>query len=343
MLNCAIIGASGYTGAELAAMITRHPDLQLAGLYVSAGSADAGKPLAALHRTLLGVVDGCLEPLADSDLEQVAARAQIVFLATEHKVSHDYAPRLLAAGATVFDLSAAFRFDDEPPYSAHYGFDHQHPQLLKQAAYGLAEWNADAIKSAQLIAVAGCYPTASLLALKPLQQAGLIAEGFVPAINAVSGVSGAGRKATLTNTFCEVSYNPYGVLAHRHQPEIARHLGRPVVFTPHLGNFPRGIVATIAVQLAPGVTAAQVDAAYAAAYAGKPAVRLYNQICPGSWPSINAVVKTPFCDIGWKVDESLGHVVVVSAIDNLLKGASSQAIQCVNMRFGLANYPVVEA
>lgn len=342
-LTCAIIGASGYTGAELAVMITRHPQLQLAGLYVSAGSSDAGKPLASLHRTLLGVVDGVLEPLADDAVEQVASRAQIVFLATEHKVSHDYAPRLLAAGATVFDLSAAFRFNDAAPYSAHYGFDHQFPELLNEAVYGLVEWNADAIKGARLIAVAGCYPTASLLALKPLEAAGLIAPGFVPAINAVSGVSGAGRKATLTNSFCEVSYNPYGVLAHRHQPEISRHLGRPVVFTPHLGNFPRGIVATIAVQLAAGTTAAQVDAAYAAAYTGKPCVRLYNQLCPGSWPSINAVVKTPFCDLGWKVDEALGHVVVVSAIDNLLKGASSQAIQCVNMRFGLTNYPLVEA
>ncbi len=335
MLNCAIIGASGYTGAELAAMITRHPQLQLAGIYVSAASADAGKPLASLHRSLLGVVDAVLEPLADDAIEQVAARAQVVFLATEHKVSHDYAPRLLAAGATVFDLSAAFRFNDVPPYSSHYGFDHQYPALLAEAVYGLAEWNATAIKGARLIAVPGCYPTASLLALKPLEQAGLIAEGFIPAISAVSGVSGAGRKATLVNSFCEVSYNPYGVLGHRHQPEISRQLGRPVIFTPHLGNFPRGIVATIAVQLAPGVTAAQVDAAYAAAYAGQPHVRLYNQICPGQWPSINAVVKTPFCDIGWKVDTGLGHVVVTSAIDNLLKGASSQAMQCLGLRFGL--------
>lgn len=337
MLNCAIIGASGYTGAELAAMITRHPQLQLAGIYVSAASADAGKPLASLHRSLLGVVDAVLEPLADDAIEQVAARAQVVFLATEHKISHDYAPRLLAAGATVFDLSAAFRFNDVPPYSSHYGFEHQYPQLLAEAVYGLAEWNANAIKGARLIAVPGCYPTASLLALKPLEQAGLIAEGFIPAISAVSGVSGAGRKATLTNSFCEVSYNPYGVLGHRHQPEISRQLGRPVIFTPHLGNFPRGIVATIAVQLAPGVTAAQVDAAYADAYAGQPHVRLYNQCCPGQWPSINAVVKTPFCDIGWKVDAGLGHVVVTSAIDNLLKGASSQAMQCLGLRFGLAD------
>ena len=173
----------------------------------------------------------------------------------------------------------------------------------------------------------GCYPTASLCALKPLQQAGLIAEGWQPIINAVSGVSGAGRKAAINTSFCEVSLSPYGTFNHRHQPEISHHLGKGVLFQPHLGNYVRGILATIYVQLADGVTQTQVDQAYLKAYEGKPLVRLTGQM-----PSIRGVANTPYCDLAWQQQGNM--LVVVSAIDNLLKGAASQAMQCINIKFG---------
>ncbi|MDX1267076.1 MAG: N-acetyl-gamma-glutamyl-phosphate reductase, partial [Oceanisphaera sp.] len=220
MLKAAIIGASGYTGAELAGLIQSHPNLTLAGLYVSDGSQDAHKPFASLHPRWRGVIDQPLLPLDADALSRIHTEADLVLLATAHEVSHDLAPGFLAKGLPVFDLSGAFRVPGEGFYEQFYGFQHQHGDWLSQAVYGLAEWNRDAIKSAQLIAVPGCYPTASLSALKPLMQAGLIADGSKPIISAVSGVSGAGRKASVANSFCEVSFKPYGVLNHRHQPEI---------------------------------------------------------------------------------------------------------------------------
>ncbi|WP_428772702.1 N-acetyl-gamma-glutamyl-phosphate reductase [Vibrio sp.] len=326
MLKTTIIGASGYTGAELALMVEKHPELTLSGLYVSANSIDAGKPIAALHGKLAGIIDAAVEPLLD--VAQVAEASDVVFLATAHEVSHDLAPQLLAKGCQVFDLSGAFRVNAEGFYPQYYGFDHQHGQWLEQAVYGLAEWNAEAIKHSPLIAVAGCYPTASQLALKPLLESGLVDTAQWPVINATSGVSGAGRKASMTNSFCEVSLQPYGVFTHRHQPEIATHLGCDVIFTPHLGNFKRGILATITLKLAPGVTEEQINQAFATAYQGKPAVRL----CQSELPRIQNVEFTPFCDIGWKMQGQ--HLIVVSAIDNLLKGASSQAMQCLNIHYG---------
>lgn len=337
MIKCAIIGASGYTGAELANLVQRHPQLSLRGVYVSGGSADAGKPLSMLHPQWLGTLDVQLTPLPAEQTKTVARDVDVVLLALDHKISHDIAPALLQTGVVVMDLSGAFRFDTSAPYQTFYGFTHNAPGLLDQAVYGLAEWNADAIKAAQLVAVPGCYPTASLLALKPLQKAGLLKSGSTPVINAISGVSGAGRKASMVNSFCEVSLSAYGVLGHRHQPEIALHLGSPVIFTPHLGNFKRGILATITAQLEDGVSDKDIQSAFETAYHGKKAVRLYNQICPGRWPSISAVAESPYCDIAWKRGGE--HIVISSAIDNLLKGAASQALQCVNLRFGLQNFP----
>ncbi|MBY7804142.1 N-acetyl-gamma-glutamyl-phosphate reductase [Vibrio fluvialis] len=326
MLKTTIIGASGYTGAELALMVHKHPELTLSGLYVSANSADAGKSIAQLHGKLAGLVDMPVHALLD--VEQVAKASDVVFLATAHEVSHDLAPVFLANNCQVFDLSGAYRVQSEGFYQQFYGFEHQHGDWLSEAAYGLAEWNQEAILNSQLIAVAGCYPTASQLAIKPLLVADLVDKSQWPVINAVSGVSGAGRKASMTNSFCEVSLQPYGVFTHRHQPEIATHLDCDVIFTPHLGNFKRGILATITMKLAAGVTAAQVAKAFEQAYHGKPAVRLHTS----TLPRIQDVEVTPFCDIGWKVQGE--HIIVVSAIDNLLKGASSQAMQCLNIHYG---------
>ncbi|WP_061039590.1 N-acetyl-gamma-glutamyl-phosphate reductase [Vibrio coralliirubri] len=329
MLKTTIIGASGYTGAELALMINRHPELTLSGLYVSANSVDAGKPIAALHGKLAGLIDMPVQPLTNP--EEVAKQSDVIFLATAHEVSHDLAPIFLENDCQVFDLSGAFRVKGENFYQEFYGFEHQHEQWLDKAAYGLAEWNEQEIKEAQLVAVAGCYPTASQLAIKPLVEAKLLDENQWPVINATSGVTGAGRKATMVNSFCEVSLQAYGVFNHRHQPEMAAHLGCDVIFTPHLGNFKRGILATITMKLAEGVTEQQIQDAFEQAYQGKPAVRLLEE----TLPRIQDVEQTPFCDLGWKVQGQ--HIIVVSAIDNLLKGASSQAMQCLNLRYGFAS------
>lgn len=325
-LNGLIVGASGYTGAELAAYLQRHPHMNITGLTVSAQSADAGKLLSDLHPQLKGIVDLPLLPM--SDVAAMAKDVDVVFLATAHEVSHDLAPQFLHMGCVVFDLSGAYRVNQASFYQDYYGFTHQHADWLDKAVYGLAEWRAEDIKQAQLVAVPGCYPTASQLALKPLIDAGLLDLNQWPVINAVSGVSGAGRKASMTTSFCEVSLQPYGIFTHRHQPEIATHLGTPVIFTPHLGNFPRGILATITCKLTAGVKAEQIDAAYQQAYAGKPLVRIYDK----GVPAIKNVAGTPFCDIGFALQGE--HLIIVSAEDNLLKGAAAQAVQCMNIRFG---------
>lgn len=329
MLNTVVIGASGYTGAELAKMVARHPHLMLSGLYVSAKSVDADKPLSDLHGQLKGIVDLPLQPLID--IKATAASADIVLLATAHEVSHDIAIEFLNAGCQVFDLSGAFRVKGDDFYRQYYGFEHQYSEWLDNAVYGLAEWNHNDIRQAQLIAVPGCYPTASQLALKPLLISELLDCHQWPVINAVSGVSGAGRKATMTNSFCEVSLQAYGLFTHRHQPEIANHLNCDVIFIPHLGNFKRGILATITAKLAAGVTADDVATAMASAYLNttdQHAVRLLGN----KTARLENVVGSCFCDIGWQVQGE--HIILTAAIDNLLKGASSQAMQCINIRNG---------
>ncbi|PHM72789.1 N-acetyl-gamma-glutamyl-phosphate reductase [Xenorhabdus kozodoii] len=326
MLNTLIVGASGYTGAELAAYLQRHPHVHLSGLMVSSQSSDAGKCFSALHPQYKGVLDLPLQPL--TDVMEAAKGVDVVFLATAHEVSHDIAPVFLEAGCIVFDLSGAYRVQNTQFYEKYYGFEHKNPQWLRQAVYGLAEWQAEKIKHAQLIAVPGCYPTVSQLALKPLLEQNLLDTAQWPVINAVSGVSGAGRKASMTNSFCEVSLQPYGVFNHRHQPEIATHLGTDVIFTPHLGNFSRGILATMTCKLKSGVTETHIREAYQQAYHDKPLVRLYSK----GLPALKAVVGLPFCDIGFAVQEQ--HLIIVGAEDNLLKGAAAQAVQCMNIRFG---------
>ncbi|MBQ4767071.1 N-acetyl-gamma-glutamyl-phosphate reductase [Pectobacterium versatile] len=326
MLNTLIVGASGYTGAELALYLNRHPQMNITALMVSAQSVDAGKLISDLHPQLKGIIGVPVKPLTDA--EEAAKGVDVVFLATDHKVSHDLAPVFLAAGCTVFDLSGAFRVQDAEFYRRYYGFEHQHPDWLEKAVYGLAEWRAESVKQAQLVAVPGCYPTAAQLALKPLLDAQLLNPAQWPVINAVSGVSGAGRKASLTSSFCEVSLQPYGIFNHRHEPEISTHLGTPVIFTPHLGNFARGILETITCRLQPGVTQQDIAEAYHNAYHDKPLVRLYDK----GVPALKSVVGLPFCDIGFSVDGE--HLIVVATEDNLLKGAAAQAVQCMNIRFG---------
>ncbi|MBE0359988.1 N-acetyl-gamma-glutamyl-phosphate reductase [Pseudoalteromonas aliena] len=326
-MNVVIIGASGYSGAELASLVVKHPNLTLTGCYVSEGSLDKKKLLSDLYPEHLGLLDLPLLPLSESAFHDIQIGADYVCLCTDHKVSVDLAPRFLAMSKKVFDLSGGYRLASNDDYVTYYGFEHKHPELLNKAAYGLAEWNGDAIAEAQLVAVAGCYPTAALNALKPLQQAGLLSEQRI-IINAVSGVTGAGRKASVGTHFCEVSLAPYGLFNHRHGPEIEQHLGHQVLFTPHLGNFPRGILETIYVQLKPNVTSVQVNQAYQV-LANEPLIRLLGD----KIPSIKGVTKQPYVDIGWQQQGQ--QLIVIAAIDNLLKGAAGQALQCINLSMNL--------
>jgi N-acetyl-gamma-glutamyl-phosphate reductase len=337
MIKTCIIGASGYAGAELSALVHYHSQFELAALYVSANSVDAGKSLGDIHPQLFNTIDLPLQPIDEDNLSALSESFDLIFLATPHEASHkwmnDLCGKESSKKAIIMDLSGAFRIKDKHKFSEYYGFAHNADKLLAQAVYGLADWHQEQIKSADLVAVPGCYPTASLTALKPLQQNTLIDAAYFPIINAVSGVSGAGRKATLNSSFTEVSLQAYGVLGHRHQPEIADYLGTDVIFTPHLGNFKRGILATITVKTAANVTEQQITEAFQQAYQGNPIVRLRN-----SWPKIDDVVGTPYCDLFWKLDSKTGYLVVTSAIDNLLKGAASQAIQCANLRFGFESH-----
>jgi N-acetyl-gamma-glutamyl-phosphate reductase len=237
---------------------------------------------------------------------------------------------MLGAKAKVFDLSGAFRLQDRSVFESFYGFEHLHKATLSKAVYGLAEWYAQDIKNAEYVAVAGCYPTASLLALKPLIENGLLDLSHMPIINATSGVSGAGKKASMTTSFYEVSLQAYGVLSHRHTPEIEAYANTPVIFTPHLGAFKRGILATLTAFVKTGVSLSDIQQAYKEAYQHSELVRVKD-----SMPKVDHVANTPFCDIGFAFDSNKNCVVVSSAIDNLLKGASAQAIQCCNITLGL--------
>lgn len=331
-LTAAVVGASGYAGSVLTGLLLNHPHVTLTHLYVSERSADAGKPVAAIDARLTGRTPLTLEPLADP--AAAAKDLDMVFLATDHAVSAALAPVFTAAGCTVFDLSGAYRLADPADYPKYYGFEHAAPECLRRAVYALAEFaDVEKLRTTDLVSLPGCYPTASQLALNPLIDAGLLDPAVKPVIDAVSGVSGAGRKAKLTSAFCEVSLSAYGVFTHRHRPEIEEHLGRRVIFTPHLGCFKRGILATITARLAPAAQGdkarEKIAAAYAAAYAEKPLVRLRDTL-----PKLDDVTYLPFCDIGFTTDGE--DVVIVSAIDNLMKGAAAQAVQVMNLKFGFS-------
>jgi N-acetyl-gamma-glutamyl-phosphate reductase len=343
LIRTSIIGAGGYAGAELVGLLAGHDAVEIAGLFGSESrghGAHAGavgspaSPTASRFDDVFPRFRGQIDlPLEATSLERVLAGApDAVFLATPHEVSHDLAPALLERGIVVFDLSAAFRLRDPAGYPKHYGFTHAHPALLESAVYGLPEHHAAQIRTADLIALPGCYPTSIVLPLAALIDAGVIDTNQPIIADSTSGVSGAGRSAALKSMFCEVSYQPYGVLSHRHAPEICEHAGADVIFTPHLAPFDRGIVSTIHATLAPGCDEASVRGALEEACGDEPFVRLLPR---GVWPSVSAVRCTNFCDIALAVDETRHHLILTSAIDNLVKGAAGQAVQCFNIRFGL--------
>jgi len=331
-VRCVIVGAPGYSGGVLAGILLAHPRAELVGVFGSAKRAEERPaPLADLHPRLRGRTDLEVRPAeiaAVTDLQPDA-----VFLATPHEASIELAYDLLALAKPprVFDLSGAFRLR-APDYPPHYGFSHGRPELLGRAAYGLPELNRASIARADLIAVPGCYPTSAILPLAPLVRAGAIERDRPAIVDSTSGVSGAGRTPTAKTAFCEVSLQPYNVLKHRHAPEIELHAGTGVVFTPHLGAFDRGILSTIHVDLAEGWTGARVRTLLEQAYAGERFVRV---LPPDQWPSVSGVRQTNFCDIGLAADDARRHLILVSAIDNLVKGAAGQAVQCMNIRFDL--------
>ena len=327
----AIVGAAGYTGAELATLAANHPGVEVAGLFASERSTTALRIMSELFPRLRGVND---MPIHAASVEAiVACGAKVIFLATPHEVSAELAPALLAHGLIVIDLSAAFRLRDAAAYPAHYGFTHPASDLLAQAVYGLPELNRAALADADLIACAGCYPTSVILPLHPLRNAKLLNCSRPVIVDSASGVSGAGRGATTKNLFCEVSFQPYSPLQHRHQPEMRQETQLDILFTPHLLPLDRGIVSTIHVELMPGVSESKVRETLAAHYADEPFIRLLDA---GVWSSIAAVERTNYCDISLMVDAAHNHLVIASSIDNLVKGAAGQAIQCMNIRMGCA-------
>lgn len=318
-VRVAIAGATGFAGQELIRLLCRHPNVTITAATGSQATSTPRK-LPALSR----IWDGTVVPL-----DAAALAADAVFLALPEAASAELAPSLLASGLRVIDLSGAFRLRDDRQRARFYPAT---ASLPAGVAYGLTEFELAAIESAALLSNPGCYPTASLLALLPLQRAGLLQPGADIVIDAKSGISGAGKAATERTHFSEnhgsvAAYNPFG---HRHTPEMEQALDQPVTFVPHLVPLDRGILCSIYAHLVPGTTAAAVSQAFERAYADAPFVRITGD----ALPEIKHVAHTNFCDLGWRVDEASRRVFVVSVIDNLVKGAAGQAIQNFNVMYG---------
>ena len=321
MYRVAVLGATGYAGQELVRLLARHPEVQLT-LATGSQATSTSRRLPALAR----VWDGEIHPL---DVPAVSAGADVAFLALPEAASAEIAPRLTGAGLRVVDLSGAFRLRDACLRARWYPATAAMPDGV---AYGMTEFDRAAIERATLVSNPGCYPTASLLALLPLARAGLLTEGDI-VVDAKSGISGAGKSPSERTHFSENhgSVSAYGAFAHRHTPEMEQALGRRVTFVPHLVPLDRGLLASHYVRVRAGISATDIAEAYERVYATAPFVRLTG----ADLPEIKHVAWTNFCDIGWKVDEANGRAFVVSAIDNLLKGAAGSAVQNFNVMHGL--------
>ena len=315
-----IVGATGYAGQELLRLAARHPAVRVMTAMAS-GDADRIRALPSLTR----VWDGEVTPLS---VDRLAAETEAVFMTLPDPVAAEVGPALVARGVRVFDLSGTFRLRDPAMRRRWYPAT---PDLAEPAVYGLTEHYRAALPDARLVACPGCFPTAALLALRPLTDAGLL-EGDV-VIDAKSGISGAGKKPTERTHFseCHGSVSAYGVFEHRHGAEIEQELERTVTFAPHLVPLDRGILETIYVRVRPAVSETMVATALARAYADAPFVRLTGD----ALPEIKHVTHTNFCDIGWKLDAPSGRLVLVACLDNLVKGAAGQALQNLNVAYGL--------
>ncbi len=332
MTRAAVVGATGYAGAELVRILAGHPSVELTAL---ASRSYAGVPFSRVYPAMAGVVDMACEAL---DVDALCQKADVIFTALPHKLPMAVAPQFLEKGRKVVDLSADFRFRDPALYEAHYQ-PHTARDVLENAVYGLSEIYADEIRNAGIVGNPGCYPTSVLLPLVPLVRAKLVDASTIIA-DAKSGVSGAGRSPSLTTIFCEVneSFKAYKVAAHRHNPEMEEVLslaaGFPVriTFVPHLVPMSRGMLTTIYADMAEGTRADDVRNCLHAAYGDAPFVRLLED---GRVPDALHVRGTNFCDIGVRADARRNRLILISAIDNLVKGAAGQAVQNMNIMLGL--------
>jgi N-acetyl-gamma-glutamyl-phosphate reductase len=332
VIRVGIYGGSGYTGEELLRLLVSHPG---AKVVTATSRRFAGVPVADVYPVFSGLTDLIY---TDASPAAVADLVDIVFLALPHGVSMEFAPIFLKAGRKVIDLSADFRIHASAIYEAWYG-RHKAPETLGEAVYGLPELHRKNIRNARLVANPGCYPTSIILGLAPILRSGWIDTDSVIA-DSKSGVSGAGRDPQIGSLFCEVAegFKAYKVGGHRHTPEIEQELSAlaerdmKISFTPHLLPVKRGILSTMYANLSKEVTAEEATALYEAFYREEPFVRIYRS---GQFPNLSSVVGSNFCDIGVTVDKRTGRIIIVSAIDNLIKGASGQAIQNMNLLCGL--------
>ena len=335
VVRAAIVGATGYVGRELVTLLSRHPYVRLARLMSSGRDGQGARPLEQFHPVLRG--RGLIsDPLRPEELD--GAELDVVFLATPHEVSHDVAPQLLERGVRVVDLSGAFRLGDAGAYPRWYGFEHHAAAALGQAVYGLPELNVPAVRKAQLVSNPGCYATSIILALAPLAAAGWLDLAAGVVCDSKSGASGAGRAPSDALHFVEVNENcrAYGLFSHRHVPEILQALRLEegsFTFTPHLLPITRGILSTSYVRLSGHRTLEEVTALYRDFYAWAPLLRVYDE---GRLPEIQAVAHTNYADLGFALDVLTRRLVIVSALDNLGKGAAGQAVQNMNLMFGFA-------
>lgn len=333
MLRVGIVGASGYTGGELTRILSLHPEVEIS---VATSRQYAGKKLAGVYPHLTSVSDIVCE---DVNISELVSRADLFFTAVPHQTAMEIVPKLLEAGKKVVDLSADFRIDDASVYEKWYQ-PHSAKEFLDEAVYGLPELNRQRIAPARLVANPGCYPTSILLALAPLVKKGLIDPASIIA-DSKSGTSGAGRAASVGTLYCEVTdgFRAYKVGNHRHTPEIEQELSKLVgsevslSFTPHLLPMSRGILSTVYAKLIDDKDQAEISDLYETFYQDEKFVR----ICPtGVFPATQYVRGSNYCDISCKVDPRTGRIVLISVIDNLVKGAAGQAVQNMNLVCGFA-------
>lgn len=332
-IRAAVIGASGYSGEELIRLLLRHPSVDL---RVITSRKEAGKNILEIFPRF---ADSSLS-FSVPDVPEIAKTCEVAFLALPHGLAAEFAIPLIEAGVKVIDISADFRIRSTEKYKEYYGADHPSPELLKKAVYGLPERYRAQIRNADLIACPGCYPTSIILPTAPLLEAGLVStENII--VSADSGVSGAGRKVDLPYIFpeCNESVRAYGIVRHRHLPEIEQELAvaakvgsLAMNFIPHLVPVNRGIFSTIILRPTSAFSPEAVAEAYAKAYGAERFVRV---LPSGKLPDTKHVTLTNSCEIGYVFDEHTGNLIVCSVIDNLTKGASGQAVQDMNIRFGL--------
>ncbi len=332
MIRAGIVGATGYSGVELIRLLNRHPDVRIHHLYSSSSEGD----LSTLFPHLENIK---LPQLEKIDPEQLASQNDVIFLAAPAGVSAQLTPALLPYSVKVIDLSGDFRLASSAAYQKWYKKQAANDEHLAQAVYGLNEWHQESVAGARLIANPGCYPTATLLGILPLAKTGWI-DPTSWIIDAKSGVSGAGRGVSLGVHFSEVNENlsAYKVGTHQHTPEIEQELSRQtgsemlIQFTPHLIPMTRGILITAYAKLTSSVTIQELQKLYEETYAGNTFVRVRPA---GSYPRTKDVYGSNFCDIALHLDERTGRVIIISVIDNVVKGAAGQAVQNMNTMFGL--------